>query len=69
MYNYPSNDIFLDHNMKLHKMIEMYLKYDKVHTNGTINAFICINNHVNSSIAIDLVKSLLFIISIPPTSP
>ena len=26
----------------------MYLKYDNMHTNGIINAFICINNHVNS---------------------
>ena len=42
--------IFLDHNMKLHKMIEMYLKYDSMHTNRTINALICINNHVNSCI-------------------
>ena len=33
--------------MKLHKMIEMCLKYDNMHTIGTINAFICINNHVN----------------------
>ena len=36
--------------MKLHKMIEMYLKYDNMHTNGTTNAFIGINNHVNSCI-------------------
>ena len=36
--------------MKLCKMIEMYLKYDNMHTNATINAFICINNHVNSCI-------------------
>ena len=36
--------------MKLHKMIEMYLKYDNMHINGTINAFIYINNHVNSCI-------------------
>ena len=36
--------------MILHIMIEMYLKYDNMHTNGTINAFICINNHVNSCI-------------------
>ena len=34
--------------MKLHTMIEVYLKYDNMHINGTINAFICINNHVNS---------------------
>ena len=36
--------------MKLHKMIEMYLKYDNMHTNRKINAFICINNHINSCI-------------------
>ena len=34
--------------MKLCKMIEIYLKYDNMHTIRTINAFICINNHVNS---------------------
>ena len=28
----------------------MHLKYDNMHTNGTINAFVCINNHVNSCI-------------------
>ena len=33
--------------MKLCKMIEIYLKYDNMHTIRTINAFICINNHVN----------------------
>ena len=42
--------MFLDHNMKLYKMIEIYLKYDNMYTFGMINAFICINNHVNSSI-------------------
>ena len=31
-------------------MIEMYLKYDNMQTFGIINAFICINNHVNSCI-------------------
>ena len=36
--------------MKLHTVIEMYLKYDNMHINGTLNAFICINNHVNSCI-------------------
>ena len=39
--------MFLDHNMKLYKMIEICLKYDNMHTFGIINAFICINNHVN----------------------
>ena len=28
----------------------MYIKYDNMHTNGIINALICINNHVNSCI-------------------
>ena len=50
MYNYPEIDVFLYHNMRLHTMIEMYLIYDNMHTNGTINAFICINNNVNSCI-------------------
>ena len=36
--------------MKLCKMIEMYLKYDNMHTIRTINAFICINNLVNACI-------------------
>ena len=31
-------------------MIEIYLKYDNMYTFGVINAFICINNHVNSCI-------------------
>ena len=34
--------------MKLYKMIEVYLKYDSMHTFRIINAFIYINNHVNS---------------------
>ena len=29
-------------------MIEMYLKYDNVHTNRIFNALNCINNHENS---------------------
>ena len=36
--------------MKLCKMIEIYIKYDSMHTTGVINAFICIKNHVNSCI-------------------
>ena len=36
--------------MKLYKMIEIYLIYDNMHRIRTINAFICINNHVNSCI-------------------
>ena len=31
-------------------MIKIYLKYDNMHTFRVINAFICINNHVNSCI-------------------
>ena len=48
MHNYPQNDIFLYHNLKLHKMIEMHSKFDNMHTNRIFNALICINNHVNS---------------------
>ena len=36
--------------MKLFKMIEIYLTYDNMHTNGIINALISTNNHVNSHI-------------------
>ena len=50
MHNYPQNAIFLDHNLKLQKMIEMHLKYDNVHKNRIFNALNCINNHVNSCI-------------------
>ena len=32
--------------MNLHKMIEIYLKYDNMHIFVVINALICINNHV-----------------------
>ena len=45
--NYPQNAIFLNHNRKLHKMIDMHVKYDNMHTNRTFNTLICINNHVN----------------------
>ena len=48
MHNYPQNNIFLDHNLKLHKVIEIHLKYDCMHTNRIFNSLICINNHVNS---------------------
>ena len=37
-------------NLKLHEMIDMHSKYDKMHTNGIFNSLICINNHVNSYI-------------------
>ena len=40
-------------------MIEIYLKYDNMHTIRTINAFICINNHVNSCINSMLPLSLI----------
>ena len=48
MHNYPRNAIFLYHNLKLYKMINMHLKYDNMHTNGIFNALMCINNHINS---------------------
>ena len=50
MYNYPQNAIFLYHNLKLHKMVDMHLKYDNMQTNRIFNALICINNQVNSCI-------------------
>ena len=49
--------------MKLCKMIEIYLKYDNMHIIGTISAFICINNHINSCI-----KCMLSIILSPLSS-
>ena len=51
MHSYPQNDTFLDHNLKLDRMIDMHLKYDNMPTNGIFNALICINNHVNSYIS------------------
>ena len=45
--------------MKLCKMIEIYLKYDNMHTIRTINAFIWINNHVNSCIKCMLSREIL----------
>ena len=48
MHNYPQNDTFLYHNLKLHKVIEMYLKYDNMQKNKIFNALISINNHLNS---------------------
>ena len=50
MHTYPEISVCLDHNMKLYKMIEIYLKYDNMHTYRVINAFIRINNHENSCI-------------------
>ena len=47
MHNYPSNVIFLYHNLKLHKMIEMHSKYDNTHTNRIFSALNCIDNNVN----------------------
>ena len=64
MHNYPQNDVFLDHNMKLHKRIEMYLKYDDMHTNRIFNALNCTNNHVNSCIKCMLSLSYFKCISI-----
>ena len=48
MHNYLQNAIFLDHNLKVYKKIEMHSKYDNMHTNRIFNALNCINNHVNS---------------------
>ena len=50
MDNYPYNDIFLDHNLKFHEIIDVHSKYDSMHTNGIFDLLICINNHVNSYI-------------------
>ena len=50
MHNYPHNNNFLYHNLKLHKMIDMHSKYDNMHSKGIFNALVCINNHVNSCI-------------------
>ena len=48
MHNYPQNDTFISHNLKLHKMIDMQLKYDNMYTNEIFNELIYIDNHVNS---------------------
>ena len=53
--------MFLDHNMKLYKMIEIYFKYDNMHIFGMINAFNWINNHVNLCINSMLSQSHLHI--------
>ena len=45
--------------MKLYEMIEIYLKYDNMHTIGVINVFICINNHVNSCITMEFFWELV----------
>ena len=50
MHNYPQNAVFLYPNLKLHKMIDMHLKYDKMDTYGIFNALVCFNNDVNSCI-------------------
>ena len=50
MHTYQQNDVFLDNNMKLCKTIEIYLKYDNIHTIVIINGFIYINNNLNSCI-------------------
>ena len=41
---------FLNHNLKLHEMIDMQLKYDNMDTNRIFIFLICINNHRNSCI-------------------
>ena len=50
MHNYPQNAVFLEQNLKLHKMIEMHLKYDNMHTNRIFNVLNYINFHVTSFI-------------------
>ena len=52
MHNNPKNDIFLYHNLKLHKMIDMHSKYDNMHTNGIFNALNYINNHINCMLSV-----------------
>ena len=42
--------ILLDHNLKIHEMIDINSKYDNMHKNGVFYALICINNNVNSCI-------------------
>ena len=57
MHNYPQNALFLYHNLKLYKMIEMHSKYNNMYTNIIFNALNCINNHVNSCINCMLSRS------------
>ena len=44
--------------MNLHKMIEIYLKYDNMHIFVMINALICINNYI-----ITCINSMLSMLS------
>ena len=46
----PKNSTFLGHNLKLHRMIDMHLKFDKMHINGMFYALIFIINHLITSI-------------------
>ena len=46
MYNYPLDSAFLDYNLKLHEMIDMHSKYDKMHKNEIFYVLICINNRI-----------------------
>ena len=55
--------MFLDHNMKLCKIIEIYLRYDNMHTFGIINALNGINNHVNSCMNSMLSFTLFWVVS------
>ena len=50
MHNNPKFSVFLDHNMNLHKMIEICLKDDNMHIFVMINALICINKYVSTCI-------------------
>ena len=56
MYNYLENNVFRNYNFKLHRIIDMHSKYDKMHKNGMFYALICINIHVIISISCILSK-------------
>ena len=45
MHNYPYNSAFWDYRLKLHEIVDMYSKYDNMHTTKMFYALICINNH------------------------
>ena len=44
------NSVFWDYNFKFYIMIDMHLKYDKMHKNIMIYALVYINNHIITSI-------------------
>ena len=64
------NDIFLDHNLKLHKMIDMHSKYDNMHTNEIFNALNYNNNHVISYKKLHIINDTIIIVRVlPPPTP